>query len=117
MTHAVRARPALALLPALLLAGCAAGTALPPPRQVAGAPRYTCPDGRSFATQFDTVTHQTDLFLSAGGGGHRLDPVPDPNGGLLYQDADYQLRPGPTDASDALTDRSTTGRQVCKRAP
>ena len=107
---------ALALGPALLLSGCAGGGALPPPRQIAGSPHYSCPDGRGFTTQFDTVTHQTDLFL-AGGGARRLDPVPDPNGGLLYQDADYQLRPGPTDASDALTDRSTTSRQICTRSP
>ncbi len=114
MTHA-RARR-IPLLPAslaaaFLLGGCAAGRP-PPPAQAADAPRYSCPDGRSFVVQFDPTTQQTDLWLS-GEGLHRLDPVPDPLGGVLYQDSFYQLRPGASDASKALTDRSTTRREAC----
>ncbi len=117
MTDAARAwRPILLLaIPlAALLGGCG-GPGLPPvPVQASDAPRYACPDGSSFTTQFDPTTQQTDLWLN-GGAPHRLDPVPDPLGGVLYQDADYQLRPGATDASKALTDRSTTQRQACSR--
>jgi len=100
----------------LLLAGCAGSGRLPPPVETAGNPRYACPDGRGFTKQFDQTTQQTDLFI-AGGSAHRLGPVPDPIGGVLYQDADYQLRPGPTDQTAALTDRSTLTRQVCTRTP
>ena len=119
MIHAVRACRAVLLLAsplAALLGGCAGDELPPPPVQAADAPHYRCPDGRSFVTQFDPNTHQTDLWLG-GGGLHRLDPVPDPLGGVLYQDADYQLRPGATDASKALTDRSTIQREACTRAP
>ncbi len=103
----------LATLPAAL-AGCAGDRLPPAPVQASDAPHYACPDGRSFVTQFDPTTHQTDLWLG-GDRLHRLDPVPDPLGGVLYQDADYQLRPGASDASKALTDRSTTQRQACTR--
>ncbi len=117
MIHAIRAcRASLlpACLAALLLGGCA-GDSPPPPAQASNAPHYGCPDGRSFVAQFDPTTQQTDLWLS-GGGLHRLDPVPDPLGGLLYQDASYQLRSGASDTSKVLTDRSTTQRQACTRA-
>ena len=103
------------LAPALLAAGCTGGPAGPPPPvQRAGSPTYRCPGGLSFTRQFDPVTHQTDLFL-AGGTAHRLDPVPDPLGGVVYQDADYQLRPTASDRMFALTDRSTTTRTDCTR--
>ena len=102
------------LVPALLVAGCsAAGNGQPPPVQRADSPVYRCPDGRRFTQQFDTTTHQTDLFLD--GTARRLDPVPDPLGGVVYQDADYQLRPTRADQVFALTDRSTTTRQDCTR--
>ena len=115
MIHAVRACRTFLLLAALsALGGCAGGGAPPPPPQASDAPHYGCPDGRSFVAQFDPNTQQTDLWLS-GDRAHRLDPVPDPLGGVLYQDADYQLRPGLNDASKTLTDRSTTQRQACTR--
>ncbi len=106
----------LAGLPALSALGGCAGGGPPVPPQASDAPHFACPDGRSFVAQFDPNTQQTDLWLS-GDRVHRLDPVPDPLGGVLYQDADYQLRPGPNDASKALTDRSTTQRQACIRHP
>ena len=106
-------RLACVLAPTILVVGCAA-SGPPPPIQRAGSPVYRCADGQSFTQQFDTTTHQTDLFLS-GGAVHRLDPVPDPLGGVLYQDADYQLRPTPSDRAFALTDRSTTLRKDCTR--
>lgn len=120
MTDPVPARqpaPVAILLLGCLLSGCAGGPPVPPPpKQQAGSPRYLCPDGSSFTKQFDTDTHQTDLFLS-GHGAHRLDPVPDPDGGALAQDADFQLRPGATDDAAILTDRSTTARQTCSHTP
>ena len=110
-------RPALACLTLVsLLAGCAGNDAPPPPKQVVGAPRDVCPDGRSFTMQPDPATRQTDLFLT-GTVAHRLDPVPDPNGGTLFQDADFQIRSTGADAFEALTDRSTTLRQTCSRTP
>ena len=117
MTDAVRACRTfllLAGLPALSALGGCAGGRPPVPPQASDAPHFTCPDGRSFVAQFDPTTQQTDLWLS-GDRVHRLDPVPDPLGGVLYQDADYQLRPGPNDATRTLTDRSTTQRQACTR--
>ena len=108
-------RAACLLAPTLLAAGCAGGPAEPPPPvQRVGSPTYRCPGGPSFTQQFDPVTHQIDLFL-AGGAVHRLDPVPDPLGGVVYQDADYQLRPTASDRVFALTDRSTTARTDCTR--
>ena len=111
MTHAVL-HVARLLVPTMLVAGCAAAGP-PPPVQRPGSPVYRCPDGARFTQQFDTTTHETDLFL--GGTVHRLDPVPDPLGGVVYQDADYQLRPTRSDQVFALTDRSTTARQDCAR--
>ncbi len=106
-------RAACLLTPTILAAGCAGGPAGPPaPVQRAGSPTYRCPGGPSFTQQFDPVTHQIDLFLAAGAV-HRLDPVPDPLGGVVYQDADYQLRPTASDRMFALTDRSTTARTDC----
>ena len=99
----------------MLAAGCSgAGGGPPPPVQRAGSPVYRCAGGPSFTQQFDTTTHQTDLFLE-GGAAHRLDPVPDPLGGVVFQDADYQLRPTGSDRVFALTDRSTTARKDCTR--
>ena len=115
MTDARACRAFLLLASLSALGGCAGGGPPPVPPQASDAPHFACPDGRSFVAQFDPNTQQTDLWLS-GGGLHRLDPVPDPLGGVLYQDADFQLRPGVNDASKALTDRSTTQRQACIRA-
>ena len=100
--------------PTILLIGCSAAGTAPPLVQRADSPVYRCPGGASFTRQFDPTTHQTDLFPS-GGGVHRLDPVPDPLGGVVYQDADYQLRPTASDRVFALTDRSTTARTDCTR--
>lgn len=108
--------PVSLLVLAALLAGCAGPRLPPPPVQVSGSPHYACPNGSGFAKQFDPDTHQLDLFLT-GGAAHRLDPVPDPMGGVLYEDADYQLRPSASDVTAALTDRSTTARQNCTRSP
>ena len=114
MTDARACRTFLLLAGLSALGGCAGGGSPPVPPQTSDAPHFSCPDGRSFVTQFDPNTQQTDLWLSDGGL-HRLAPVPDPLGGVLYQDSGYQLRPGATDASKALTDRSTTRRETCVR--
>lgn len=111
MTDPIRSVP----LAILLLSGLAACAGTPPaPVPVAGAPRYMCPDGSSFTTSVDPGTHVTFLFLN-GHATQTLQPVPDPMGGVLVQNADYQLRPGSSDATSFLTDRSTTVRQACTR--
>ncbi len=112
MTRTIR--PVFAVL--LLSCGLAACADAPPhgPAPVANAPRYTCPDGTSFTTSTDPATLATSLFLS----NHKpqvLLPVPDPMGGRLVQNADYQLRPGLSDTTEFLTDRSTTVKQACTR--
>lgn len=118
-TASSRRLPAIllpALLPALLaalLAACAGTGPVSAPVPTTGAPPYLCPDGSRVTVRFDPDTDQTDLWV--GRVEHRLAAVPDPIGGVLYQDSDYQLRRGPTDATALITDRSTTLRQSCVR--
>ncbi|MCQ8277277.1 hypothetical protein NFI95_02280 [Acetobacteraceae bacterium KSS8] len=102
-----------ALLLSCGLAACA-GTPPPGPAPVANAPRYTCPDGTSFTTSTDPATLATSLFLN-NQKPQVLLPVPDPMGGHLAQNANYQLRPGLSDTTQFLTDRSTTVQQACTR--
>ncbi|MBE7211148.1 MAG: hypothetical protein INR65_09020 [Gluconacetobacter diazotrophicus] len=73
-----------------------------------------CANGTSFVTQADPATGATVLWIN-NGAGHRLGSVPDLNGGTLFQDGDYQLRPAPFGATATLTDRSTLVAQTCSR--
>ena len=104
-----------ALLLTCLLAACAGAGPASAPVPTSGQPPYRCPDGSRVTVRFDPATERTDLWI--GRAEHHLAAVPDPNGGVLYQDPDYQLRRGATDATVIVTDRSTTLPQTCVRTP